>query len=86
MSRPRAVNVMISSRANSHVFGGENTLSDHVQKIQLVFVANCRDETATRHGVQRFFEWLRGSGERERLVKRAGARRRIVETIAQEQP
>lgn len=57
---------------------------DDVQKIQLVFVANCRDETATRHGVQRFFDWLRGTGERDRLVTRAGARRRIVEAIAQE--
>ncbi len=59
---------------------------DDVQKIQLVFVANCRDETATRHGVQRFFDWLRGSGERDRLVARAGARRRIVEAIAHERP
>jgi len=28
---------------------------DDVQKIQLVFIANCRDETATRQGVQRVF-------------------------------
>ena len=59
---------------------------DDVQNIQLVFVANCRDETATRYGVQRFFDWLRGTGERDRLAMRAGARRRIVEAIARERP
>jgi hypothetical protein len=59
-------------------------VADDVQKIQLVFVAGCRDETATRHGVQRFFDWLGGTGEAARLARRAAARRRIVAAIAQE--
>lgn len=59
-------------------------VADNVQKIQLVFIANCRDETTTRHGVQRFFDWLKKSGQRAALVRRAGARRNIVRAIAAE--
>jgi hypothetical protein len=57
---------------------------DNVQKIQLVFVANCRDETATRQGVQRVFDWLEQSGEAELLSARALSRARIVRAIAKE--
>jgi len=32
--------------------------------------------------VQRFFAWLLTTGEADRLARRAGARRRIVEAIA----
>jgi hypothetical protein len=38
-------------------------VADNIQKIQLIFMANCRDETTTRVGVQRVFEWLEQSGE-----------------------
>lgn len=59
-------------------------VADNVQKIQLALVANCKDDANTRHGVQRFFEWLRQTGEGELLAERAAARARIVKSIAQE--
>jgi len=59
-------------------------VADNVQKIQLVLVANCRDEANTRHGVGRFFEWLQQTGEGAMLSERAVSRARIVKSIAQE--
>lgn len=59
-------------------------VADNIQKIQMVFIANCRDETSTRHGVQRFFEWLEQSGEAKLLSDRAASRARIVQAIAAE--
>src|SRR5205085_10590710 len=59
-------------------------VADNVQKIQLAFIANCRDETTTRNGVQRFFNWLKQSGEEAELAERAAARKRIVTAIARE--
>jgi len=59
-------------------------VADNVQKIQLVLIANCRDEANTRHGVQRFFEWLRQTGEGALLAQRAAARARIINSIAKE--
>jgi hypothetical protein len=58
--------------------------ADDVQKIQLLFLASCRDETTTRIAVQRAFEWLEASGEAARLVERAEQRARIVAAIAKE--
>ena len=58
--------------------------ADPVYKVQLVFIRNCADETSTRHGVQRFFEWLEQSGESDLLVERAQSRMRIVKTLAKE--
>ena len=59
-------------------------VSDNIQKIQLVFIANCRDESGTRHGLQRFLEWLNQTGEGPLLAERAAARSRIVKAIAGE--
>jgi hypothetical protein len=59
-------------------------VADPIQRIQILFLANCRDETSTRHGVQRAFEWLSQTGEDKRLAKRAEARARIVKAIAAE--
>lgn len=59
-------------------------VADSVQKVQFVFITNCRDETSTRHGVQRFFEWLKQTGEDRLLAERARARTRIVRAIAKE--
>lgn len=59
-------------------------VADPIQKVQFVFINNCRDETTTRHGVQRFFEWLNQTGEQTLLVERAKARARIVKAIAKE--
>jgi len=61
-------------------------VADEVQKIQFVMVRDCRDRTATLHGVQRFFEWLAQADESARLTGRARSRRRIVEAIHNEKP
>ncbi len=60
-------------------------VADDVQKIQMVFIASCRDETSTRHNVQRFLQWLQEQGEDRLLALRACSRRRIGDLIAQEQ-
>jgi len=59
-------------------------VADDVQKIQMVFLTNCRDETTTQHRVQRFLEWLSQEQEDRLLAKRAVSRRRISDLIAQE--
>ena len=59
-------------------------VADDVQKAQFVLLSNCRDETATRHALQRFIEWLDIAGEAADLVERARSRKRIVQTIAKE--
>lgn len=59
-------------------------VADDVQKVQFAFLVNCRDESHTRHALQRFFEWLEQTGEAEILVARARSRARIVKVIAEE--
>ncbi|HEY6188507.1 MAG TPA: DUF4062 domain-containing protein [Pyrinomonadaceae bacterium] len=59
-------------------------VADNIQKIQLAFIANCRDDTTTREGVERFFNWLEKSDEDVELARRAAARKRIVTAIAHE--
>lgn len=59
-------------------------VADDVQKIQLIFLADCRDETMTRHALQRLFDWLAQTGEDALLSRRAEARKRIVQAIAKE--
>jgi hypothetical protein len=59
-------------------------VADNIQKVQFVFIVNCRDEPNTRHGVQRFFEWLAQNGEDSLVAERAKARTRIVSAIAKE--
>ena len=56
---------------------------EHIQKIQLVLISNCRDDTSTRNGVQRFFTWLEQSGESDDMLKRAIYRTKIIKTIAE---
>ena len=58
--------------------------ADEVQNIQLILISNCRDETTTRHGVQRFFDWIEQTGEDQYLLKRAESRKQIVRAIAKE--
>ena len=60
-------------------------VADDIQKIQMVFIANCRDETSTRHHVQRFLQWLTQQGEDRLLAKRAHSRRLIGNLMAKEQ-
>ncbi len=58
--------------------------ADPIQKVQFAFIANCRDATSTRHGFQRFMEWLIQNGEDKLMANRALARARIVRAISAE--
>lgn len=57
--------------------------ADPVQMMQFAFITNCRDEASTRHEFQRFLEWLRQTGEDQKIAHRAFARARIVKVIAE---
>jgi hypothetical protein len=59
-------------------------VADDIQKIQIVYLANCREETTLRYRVQRTFDWLELAGERSLFLERAAARARIVQAIAKE--
>ena len=59
-------------------------VADEVQKVQIAFLANCRDETTSNLAIQGFFEWLAQVQEEMRLSARAAARSRIVRAIARE--
>jgi hypothetical protein len=59
-------------------------VADPVQMVQFAFIVNCRDETSTRHGLQRFLEWLNQTGEDSRVAGRAQSRSRIVAAVARE--
>lgn len=56
-------------------------VADDVQKIQMAFIANCRDETTTRINVQEFLNWLNDHGEAKYLVQRATSRRKVSDLI-----
>ncbi|MNF46963.1 hypothetical protein D3C85_1302740 [compost metagenome] len=60
-------------------------VADNVQKMQFVFLANCRDPVQTRLAAQRFWEWSEQAGESQYMADRAMARARIVTAIAKEQ-
>jgi hypothetical protein len=59
-------------------------VADNIQKVQFIFIANCRNETSTRNGVQRYFEWMKQNGEDQLLVRRALSRAKIIQTVAGE--
>lgn len=59
-------------------------VADDVQKMQFAFLANCRDDSQTRHASQRFFEWLQQTGEGTLVARRAVSRARIVKLVAKE--
>ncbi|MDQ2140763.1 DUF4062 domain-containing protein [Alcaligenaceae bacterium B3P038] len=59
-------------------------VADDVQKVQFAFLANCRDDSQTRHASQRFFEWLQQTGEASLVARRAVSRARIVKVVAKE--
>jgi hypothetical protein len=58
--------------------------ADVVYCIQVVFLSDCRDQSSTRHALQRFFDWLEQSGESALLLEQAAKRMRIVNAIAKE--
>jgi hypothetical protein len=55
---------------------------DPVQAIQLVLIAGCGDAIATRHGIQKFLEWLDQSDQTELLVAGAHKRKAVVAALA----
>jgi hypothetical protein len=55
---------------------------DPVQAIQIVLLANCTDDSATRHNVQRFMEWLPQSEQGEPLAKFARKRKDLVALLS----
>lgn len=59
-------------------------VADPIQKVQFAFITNCRDDSNTRHGLDRFLEWLEQTGEDKLLADRAQARARIVQAVARE--
>lgn len=56
-------------------------VADDVQKIQMAFIANCRDVTTTREKVQSFLNWLHEHGEASYLAQRAQSRRQISDLL-----
>ena len=55
---------------------------DPVQSVQLVFIAQCRDSSGTRLGIQRFLEWLEESRQATELVTHAAKRKLVVKALA----
>lgn len=60
-------------------------VADEIQKIQFVFIVGCYDASSTKHGIQRFFNWLEQSNEKVSVVNRATSRANILQAIAREQ-
>lgn len=55
--------------------------ADHVQQIQMFFLAQCADEAAVGVNVRRLEEWLQQTGEIRRVLQRAHGRAKILRTI-----
>lgn len=55
--------------------------ADHVQQIQLIFLAQCADSVAVDVAVRRVDEWLRQTKEINRVVQRAKGRLNILRAI-----
>ena len=55
--------------------------ADHVQQIQMIFLANCADTVGVAVAVRRLHEWLQQTGEVEHLQRRAQGRRSILNAI-----
>jgi len=60
-------------------------VADKIQKIQFVFIVGCYDVSSTKHGIQRFFDWLEQSNEKVSVVSRGRSRAKILKIIAKEQ-
>jgi hypothetical protein len=57
-------------------------VADDVQRIQMVFLKDCRDEGNTRVRTEQLMRWLQDEGEEERLAERAIRRAEIVKAMA----
>ena len=56
-------------------------VADEFQKIQLVIIAGCMDDTSTRQGLQRWLDWMSESGEERTIAQRARRRALIVRAV-----
>jgi hypothetical protein len=61
-------------------------LADDVLHVQIFFLSNCRDVTATQSAITEMFQWLNSADEVDDVVQRARSRHRILEIVAQERP
>jgi hypothetical protein len=59
-------------------------IADPVQKQQLVFLSNCRDDTTTADRVETFRDWLVRTSEDTNLEARARSRSKLVRLLAAE--
>jgi hypothetical protein len=59
-------------------------VADDINKIQLILLANCRDESTTREAVRDFHSWLGRIDEAQHLARRAAGRKAIITAIAAE--
>jgi hypothetical protein len=59
-------------------------VADEVQKIQMAFLAQCRDEPTTRDAVTQFVGWLDQTGERDSILARGELRSELVTVLAKE--
>lgn len=56
-------------------------VADEVTKVQVLLLAECRDETSTRRAVESLFDWMQSSGELGIIESRAKLRREIAHAI-----
>lgn len=56
-------------------------VADHVQQIQLIFLAQCGDEGSIALAMRRLEEWLSQTAQIEQVVDRASGRRKILLAI-----
>lgn len=56
-------------------------LADNIQKIQCIFLKDCRDKTSTTHNYQRFRDWIYETNETSEIINRAEGRRQILNSI-----
>jgi hypothetical protein len=59
-------------------------VADQTSFVQAFFLTGCVDETATVVALQRMVDWIKRSGEQQRLLSRAGSRQRILAAISSE--
>jgi len=58
--------------------------ADGIQRIQMLFLANCRDVTSTRSAITEMFQWLEQSDQEKDVVRRAISRKKILAVIERE--
>lgn len=59
-------------------------VADEIQKTQMAFLAQCRDEATTRDAVAEFAAWLERTGEREAIVARGRLRAKLAAILAED--